>query len=115
MKQETKLVAIILAALIVFLSGFGLGATRGITIKVEGGAAVQTGGTQTAAPVEQTTATPVQTTAPAEQKQLLLPQQSRQQQLLPATQVQLQFLRQRLKSLQHTTRLLTRQSTTKVR
>ena len=65
MKQETKLVAIILAALIVFLSGFGLGATRGITIKVEGGAAVQTGGTQTAAPVEQTTATPVQTTAPA--------------------------------------------------
>ena len=67
MKQETKLVAIILAALIVFLSGFGLGATRGITIKVEGGAAVQTGGTQTAAPVEQTTATPVQTTAPAEQ------------------------------------------------
>ena len=67
MKQETKLVAIILAALIVFLSGFGLGATRGITIKVEGGAAVQTGGTQTAAPVEQPTATPVQTTAPAEQ------------------------------------------------
>ena len=67
MKQETKLVAIILAALIVFLSGFGLGATRGITIKVEGGAAVQTGGTQTAAPAEQTTATPVQTTAPAEQ------------------------------------------------
>ena len=67
MKQETKLVAIILAALIVFLSGFGLGATRGITIKVEGGAAVQTGGTQTAAPVEQTTATPVQTTAPTEQ------------------------------------------------
>ena len=67
MKQETKLVAIILAALIVFLSGFGLGATRGITIKVEGGAAVQTGGTQTAAPAEQTTAPPVQTTAPAEQ------------------------------------------------
>lgn len=68
MKQETKLVAIILAALIVFLSGFGLGASRGITIKVEGGAAVQTGGTQTAAPAETTTATPVQTTAaPAEQ------------------------------------------------
>ena len=68
MKQETKLVAIILAALIVFLSGFGLGATRGITIKVEGGAAVQTGGTQTAAPAEQTTtASPAaeQTTAPA--------------------------------------------------
>ena len=68
MKQETKLVAIILAALIVFLSGFGLGATRGITIKVEGGAAVQTGGTQTVAPAEQTTTAPPaaeQTTAPA--------------------------------------------------
>ena len=54
MKQETKLVAIILAALIVFLSGFGLGATRGITITVEGGAAVQT--VATAAPAETTTA-----------------------------------------------------------
>ena len=62
MKQETKLVAIILAALIVFLSGYGLGATTGIKITVEGGAAVQT-----VAPVEQTTAAPVQTTAPAEQ------------------------------------------------
>lgn len=68
MKQETKVVAIILAALIVFLSGFGLGATRGINIKVEG-AAVQTGGeaapapqTTTAAPAPQTT-----TAAPAPQ------------------------------------------------
>ncbi len=65
MKQETKLVAIILVALIVFLSGFGLGATKGITINVNGGAAVQTGGTQTAAPVEQTTAAPQTTTAAA--------------------------------------------------
>ena len=69
MKQETKLVAIILVALIVFLGGFGLGATKGITVNVNGGAAVQTGSAQTAAPVEQTTAAPVQTTvaAPAEQ------------------------------------------------
>ena len=68
MKQETKLVAIILVALIVFLGGFGLGATKGITINVNGGAAVQTGSVQTAAPVEQTTAAPVQTTAaPVEQ------------------------------------------------
>ena len=67
MKQETKLVAIILVALIVFLSGFGLGATKGITINVNGGAAVQTGGTEPAAPVETTTAAPVETTAaPAE-------------------------------------------------
>mgnify|MGYP003289475262 CR=1 FL=1 len=64
MKQETKLVAIILAALIVFLSGFGLGATRGITIKVEGGAAVQAGPAQTVEPAPQTTAAPApQTTA----------------------------------------------------
>ena len=69
MKQETKLAAIILAALIVFLSGFGLGATKGITVTVNGGAAVQTGSVQTAAPVEQTTAAPVEqtTAAPAEQ------------------------------------------------
>ena len=61
MKQETKLVAIILVALIVFLSGFGLGATKGINIKIEG-AAVQTGAQQ-AAPVETTTAAPQTTTA----------------------------------------------------
>ena len=70
MKQETKLVAIILAALIVFLSGFGLGATQGINIKIEG-AAVQTGGTPadtnttTAAP-QTTTAAPQTTTAAPE-------------------------------------------------
>ena len=65
MKQETKLVAIILAALIVFLSGFGLGATKGINIKIEG-AAVQTGGEQ---PAPQTTTAAPQTTtaAPAPQ------------------------------------------------
>ena len=62
MKQETKVVAIILAALIVFLSGFGLGATKGINIKIEG-AAVQTGGTAAPAPVETTTAAPQTTTA----------------------------------------------------
>ena len=61
MKQETKLVAIILVALIVFLSGFGLGATKGINIKIEG-AAVQTGAQQ-AAPAQTTTAAPQTTTA----------------------------------------------------
>ncbi len=75
MKQETKVVAIILAALIVFLSGFGLGATKGINIKVEG-AAVQTGGevaqpapqtTTTAAPQTTTTAAPQTTTTAAPQ------------------------------------------------
>ena len=54
MKQETKIVAIVLTLLIVFLSGFGLGASKGITVNVNGGAA--------AAPVDNTAA-PVQTTA----------------------------------------------------
>ncbi len=64
MKQETKLVAIILVALIVFLSGFGLGATKGINIKIEG-AAVQTGAQ--AAPAPQTTTAAPQTTTAAPQ------------------------------------------------
>ncbi len=63
MKQETKIVAIVLAFLIVFMSGFGLGATRGINIKIEG-AAVQTGGQQ-AAPQTTTTAAPQTTTTAA--------------------------------------------------
>ena len=68
MKKETKLVAIILVALIVFLSGFGLGATKGINIKIEG-AAVQAGAqaapeTTTAAP-QTTTAAPAETTTAA--------------------------------------------------
>ena len=64
MKQETKVVAIILAALIVFLSGFGLGATKGINIKIEG-AAVQTGGEPAPAPQTTTTAAPQTTTTAA--------------------------------------------------
>ena len=64
MKQETKVVAIILAALIVFLSGFGLGATKGINIKIEG-AAVQTGGEAAPAPQTTTTAAPQTTTTAA--------------------------------------------------
>ena len=41
MKKEIKVVAIVLAALIIFLSGFGIGATKGIKVNVtyEGGAA----------------------------------------------------------------------------
>lgn len=64
MKQETKIVAIVLTLLIVFLSGFGLGATRGIKITVEGGAAVQTGG-DVAKPADTTTTAATTTTAPA--------------------------------------------------
>ncbi len=79
MKQETKIIAIVLTLLIVFLSGFGLGATKGITVNVNGGtAAVQTGGeaapatqpaapatTQPAAPATTAPAAPADTTAPA--------------------------------------------------
>ena len=66
MKKEIKVVAIVLAALIIFLSGFGIGATKGITVNVkyEGDAAV--GATQapaTQAPVTQAPATQAPTTA----------------------------------------------------
>lgn len=72
MKKEIKVVAIILVALIVFLSGYGLGASKGIQITIggtvevngaAGGAAVNTGGVQTPAP--STTAPAPTTTAPA--------------------------------------------------
>lgn len=68
MKKEIKVVAIVLVALIVFLAGFGLGATKGININigsesginvnVNGGSA---GSAQVVAPVTQTptTAAPV--------------------------------------------------------
>ncbi|MBO5937288.1 MAG: hypothetical protein J6Q79_06710 [Clostridia bacterium] len=52
MKKEIKVVAIILVALIVFLSGYGLGASKGIkieigdTVEVNGGAAVNAGAVQ---------------------------------------------------------------------
>lgn len=72
MKKEIKVVAIVLVALIVFLAGFGLGATKGININigsesginvnVNGGSA---GSAQVVAPVTQgTTAAPVVTQAP---------------------------------------------------
>ena len=72
MKQETKIVAIVLALLIVFLSGFGLGATKGINIKIEG-AAVQTGG-EAADPAPQTTTAAPQTTTAAPQTTTAAPQ-----------------------------------------
>jgi hypothetical protein len=78
MKKEIKVVAIILVALIVFLSGYGLGASKGIqitiggTVEVNGGAvnagAVQQPATQapvTQAPVTQAPVTQAPTEAPA--------------------------------------------------
>ena len=63
MKKEIKVVAIILVALIVFLSGYGLGASNGIKIEIGGtvevnGGAVNAGAVQQPAP---------QTTAPTTQ------------------------------------------------
>ena len=69
MKKEIKIVAIVLAALIVFLGGFGLGATKGIEINVD---VKGNGSAQSAAPVvaDTTPATTQPTTAapaPAEE------------------------------------------------
>ena len=74
MKKEIKVVAIVLVALIVFLSGYGLGASKGIKIEIGGtvevnggavnaGASVQQPATQ--APVTQAPVTQAPTQAPA--------------------------------------------------
>lgn len=67
MKKEIKVVAIVLVALIVFLSGFGLGAKNGIKITISGdlalnGGAADVGATQ--APTTQPITAP--TTAPTQ-------------------------------------------------
>ena len=54
MKKEIKVVAIVLVALIVFLAGFGLGATKGININ---GKIEVVGGANTGAPAADANAT----------------------------------------------------------
>ena len=74
MKKEIKVVAIILVALIVFLSGYGLGASKGIQITIGGtvevnGGAVNAGAVQqpaTQAPVTQAPTQAPVTQAPTE-------------------------------------------------
>lgn len=70
MKKEIKVVAIVLAALIIFLSGFGIGATKGINVNVkyEGAAG------EVAAPAPTTQAP--QTTAPTTQAPTEAPTQA---------------------------------------
>lgn len=63
MKKEIKVVAIILVALIVFLSGYGLGASKGITITI-GGEVNVNGGAVNAGSVQQPQATQPQATQP---------------------------------------------------
>jgi hypothetical protein len=72
MKKEIKVVAIILVALIVFLSGYGLGASKGIKIEIGGtvevnGGAVNAGAVQQPATQAPVTQAPTQapTDAPA--------------------------------------------------
>ena len=64
MKKEIKVVAIVLVALIVFLSGYGLGASKGITITI-GGEVNVNGGAVNAGAVQQPQATQPQATQPA--------------------------------------------------
>ena len=53
MKKEIKVVAIILVALIVFLSGYGLGASKGIKIEIGGTVEVNGGAVNAGAQVQQ--------------------------------------------------------------
>ena len=53
MKKEIKVVAIVLVALIVFLSGYGLGASKGITITIGGEVNVNGGAVNAGASVQQ--------------------------------------------------------------
>lgn len=64
MKKELKVIAVVLAGIIVFLAGFGLGTSKGITIdvKVDGANAAVAGN---ATPVPQTTQAAPVTQAPA--------------------------------------------------
>ncbi len=69
MKKEIKVVAIVLVALIVFLGGFGLGASKGINItidgdlKLEGAAGAVNAGATTQPTTQPTTAPTTQPTA----------------------------------------------------
>ncbi|MBO7318704.1 MAG: hypothetical protein J6V06_01610 [Clostridia bacterium] len=64
MKKEIKVVAIILVALIVFLSGYGLGASKGIKIEIGGTVEVNGGAAVNAGAVQQPQATQPQATQP---------------------------------------------------
>ena len=70
MKKELKVIAVVLAGIIVFLAGFGLGTSKGITIdvKVDGAsssASASASGTVTPAPTPAPSPAPSETNAPA--------------------------------------------------
>lgn len=69
MKKELKVIAVVLAGIIVFLAGFGLGTSKGITIdvKVDGAsAAANASASSSATPTPTPTPTPSPSQAPAE-------------------------------------------------
>lgn len=70
MKKELKVIAVVLAGIIVFLAGFGLGTSKGITIdvKVDGAsssASASASGSVTPAPTSTPSPAPSETNAPA--------------------------------------------------
>ena len=65
MKKEIKVVAIVLVALIVFLSGYGLGASKGIQITISGAVEVNGGAVNAGAVQQPATQAPV-TQAPTQ-------------------------------------------------
>ena len=67
MKKEIKVVAIILVALIVFLSGYGLGASKGIKIEIAGTVDVNGGAVNAGASVQQPATQAPVTQAPVTQ------------------------------------------------
>ena len=69
MKSEIKVVAIVLVALIVFLSGFGLGASKGINITVKNDGAATQQPVQQQQQVQQQVQQPVQQQQQAQQPQ----------------------------------------------
>ena len=68
MKKEIKVVAIILVALIVFLSGYGLGASKGIKIEIGGTVEVNGGAVNAGAQVQQPATQQPATQQPATQQ-----------------------------------------------
>lgn len=66
MKKELKVIAVVLAGIIVFLAGFGLGSSKGITIdvKVDGANTASATTTPAPAPTPDTTAAPAPAPTP---------------------------------------------------
>ena len=100
MKKEIKVVAIVLAALIIFLSGFGIGATKGINVNVkyEGGSA-DVGATTPTQPTTQPS-TQASTEAPTQDSEEK-PDAEKPSAEAPKDGVSIERLRERLNLIAH--------------